>query len=110
MTDFLQGGYDRPDSPFTPDVRSVILPQDGSVPYLYIFLLTSSLISAGITLGKILTKGKNPVMKKVPSFKFAKACIMFLSKFIVQGYILCISITCLLFKFMSKVLSKILNF
>ena len=89
-------------------MSSAIIPPDGSIPYLYIFLLTSSLISAGVSLGNILTKGQKPVMKKCPSFKFkfAKACIMFLCKFIVQGYILTISVTCLLFKFMSKVLYK----
>ena len=91
--------------PIIPDMTSVIIPPDGSIPYLYIFLLTSSLISAGVSLGKILTKGQKPVMKKCPSFKFkfAKACVMVLSKLIVTSYILTASITAVMFLFMLKV-------
>ena len=85
-------------------MTSIIIPQDGSLPYFYIFLLTSSLISAGVSLGLILTKGKNPVMKKFPSFKYAKACVMVLCKLIVQSSILTVSMAAVVFIIMSKVL------
>ena len=84
-------------------MSSVIFPPDGSIPYLYIFLLTSSLISAGVSLGKILTKGKKPVMKTFPSFKYAKACVMVISRMIVLGYILTASMTAVMITFMLKV-------
>ena len=106
MNVFLKVGH----GPVIPDMTSVIIPPDGSIPYLYIFLLTSSLISAGVSLGKILTKGKKPVMKKFLSFKYAKACVMVISKLIVQGYFLSGTLTAVMFIFLLKVLSTRLNF
>ena len=71
-------------------------------PYFYFILLVSTLISVGVSFARILTKGKNPVIKNIVSFKFFKVILMLISKLLVQSYILSMAVKSLMFKFVSK--------
>ena len=74
-----------------------------SFPYFYFILLISTLISVGVSFARILTKGRNPVIKNIVSFKFFKVILMVISKLLVQSYILSMAVKSIMFKFVSEV-------
>ena len=84
------------------DLSSLLSSSNDSFPYFYFVLLTSTMISVGITFARILTKGKNPVIKNIISFKFLKVIIMLILKLLVQSYILMMALKSIMFKFVSK--------
>ena len=71
-------------------------------PYFYFILLVSTLISVGVSFARILTKGKNPVIKNIVSFKFFKVILMLIFKLLIQSYILSMAVKSMMFKFVSK--------
>ena len=84
------------------DLSSLLSSSNNSFPYFYFVLLTSTMISVGISFARILTKGKNPVIKNVISFKFFKVIIMLILKLLVQSYILMMALKSIMWKFVSK--------
>ena len=85
------------------DLRSLLISSNNSVPYLYFILLSSTILSVGVSFARLLTKGKNPVIKRVFSFKFLKVIVMLILKFMVQSYVLAMAVKSLMYKFVSKV-------
>ena len=85
------------------DLRSLLTSSNNLVPYLYFILLSSTIISVGVSFARLLTKGKNPVIKRVFTFKFFKVIIMLILKFMVQSYVLSIAVKSFMYKFASKV-------
>ena len=83
------------------DLRSLLSSSNDSIPYFYFILLTSSIISVGVSFARILTKGKNPIITLL-SFKFLKVILMLILKFLVQSYILSMAVKSLMYKFVSK--------
>ena len=73
-----------------------------SFPYFYFIMLISTVSSVGVSFARILTKGKNPVIKNIISFKFFKVILMLISKLLVQSYILSMAVKSMMFKFVSK--------
>ena len=47
----------------------------------YFFFLSTSILSMGLELGKILTWGKNPIVSILKSFTFLKIFVFLLTKF-----------------------------
>ena len=90
------------------DLRSLLTSSNDSIPYIYFILLFSTIISVGVSYARLLTKGKNPVLKRALSFQFLKVMIMLILKFTVQSYVLSIAVKSMMFKFVSKVSSVIL--
>jgi len=88
-----------PGRPF--DLRSLLSSSNDSIPYFYFILLTSSIISVGLSFARILTKGKNPIIPLL-SLKFLKVILMLILKFLVQSYILSMAVKSLMYKFVSK--------
>ena len=84
------------------DLRSLLASSNNSVPYFYFLLLTSTVISVGISHARLLTKGKKPILTEILSVKFLKINLMLISKFMVQSYFVSIAVQSLMFKFVSK--------
>ena len=84
------------------DLSSLLSSSNDSIPYLYFILLISTVISVGVSLGRILSQGKNPVVKNLISFKFFKIIFMLILKLLLQSYILSMAFKSFMFKFVSK--------
>ena len=84
------------------DLSSLLSSSNDSFPYFYFILLTSTLFSVGVSFARILTKGENPVIKNIVSFKFFKVILMLILKLLVQCYILSMAFKSIMFKFVSK--------
>ena len=98
------------------DLSSLLSSSNDSFPYFYFILLTSTIFSVGVSFARILTKGENPVIKNIVSFKYFKVILMLILKLLVQCYILSMAFKSIMFKFVSKerktdkVISKSLHF
>ena len=88
------------------DLRSLLSSSNNSIPYLYFILLSSTTLSVGVSYARLLTQGKNPVIKRILSINFLKVIIMLILKFIVQSYFLSMAVKSFMFKFVSKVKSS----
>ena len=84
------------------DLSSLLSSSNDSFPYFYFILLTSTIFSVGVSFARILTNGKNPVIKNIVSFKFFKVILMLILKLLVQCYVLSIAFKSFMFKFVSK--------
>ena len=68
----------------------------------YGLVLTTTVISVGISFSRLLTQGKVPVIKRIISLKFLKVLLMLILKFIIHSYILAMAVMSLMYKFVSK--------
>ena len=68
----------------------------------YGLVLTSTVISVGISFSRLLTQGKVPVIQRIVSVKFLKVLLMLILKFIIHSYILAMAVMSLMYKFVSK--------
>ena len=84
------------------DLSSLLSSSNDSIPYSYFILLSSTVISVGVSFGRILTKGKNPVLTNIISFKFVKVILMIILKLMIQSFILSMALKSLMYKFVSK--------
>ena len=85
------------------DMRSLLTSSNNSVPYFYFLLLTSTVISVGVSYARLLTQGKHPIIKRILSLKFLKILSMLILKFMIQSYFLSMAVKSLMYKFVSKV-------
>ena len=84
------------------DLSSLLSSSNGAIPFSYFILLTSTVISVGVSFARILTKGKHPVLKNIISFKFFKVILMLILKLMIQSYFLSMAFKSLMYKFVSK--------
>ena len=73
------------------------------IPFFYYILLIFTLVSVGVSFGRLLTQGENPVIKSLISLRFLKVLLMLILKFIVQSYFLSMAIKSIMYKFISMV-------
>ena len=84
------------------DLSFLLSSSNDSFPYSYFILLTFTIISVGVSFARILTKGENPAIQNIVSFKFFKVILMLISKLLVQCYILSMAVKSIMYKFLSK--------
>ena len=88
------------DRPF--DISSILFTDQTSSRVRFLLSFFSSFLSVGIGFSRLLTQGRRPVIKHVVSLQFLKILMIIVTKFIMQSYMLSISIQSLMYKFISK--------
>ena len=92
------------------DLSSLLSSSNDTFPYSYFILLTLTVISVGVSFARILTKGKNPILKNIISLKFFKLFLMLILKLLVQSYFLSMALNSIMYNFVSKVRTHIQYF